>query len=79
MRLDPALTQPVVDKGRLGLGVCLAIVAKLFGQLAFQRLVTVTERIVGAQRVTKYAQFSHVRVVVLDQIEVMGSSVGLRP
>jgi hypothetical protein len=79
MRLDPALTQPVVDKDRLGLGVCLAIVAKRFGQVAFQSLVTVTERVVGAQRVTKCAQFSHVRVVVLDQVEVMGSSVGLRP
>jgi hypothetical protein len=60
MRLDPALTQPVVDKGPLGLGVCLAIVAKRLGQVAFQSLVTVTERVVGAQRVTKCAQFSHV-------------------
>jgi hypothetical protein len=32
----------------LGLGVCLAVVAKNLGLLTFQRLVTVTEGIVGA-------------------------------
>ena len=57
MRLDPALTQPFVDEIGFGGGVGLAIVAKFFGEPTFQRLVTVTERIVGAQRVAKCAQF----------------------
>ena len=71
---NPCLPQRVLHKASLCL-IGLAFISIRLGETVFQLFVPFTQVGLRSQQIAKHEQLAHMRVVVLDEVEVVCSSV----
>ena len=74
-RINPCLPQRVLHKASLCLRIGLAFISIRLGETVFQLFVPFTQVGLRSQQIAKHEQLAHMRVVVLDEVEVVCSSV----